>query len=102
MHPIVIFDGIFFFFKSSKIRTWHDQRDVGHDGCVEPKVLEPAMNRLPVDFEAIFLIFFTFVLFLSVFFKPARRAGTAASPCGVVAKGSANENHLYPNFVHWR
>ena len=66
MHPIVIFDGIFFFFKSSKIRTWHDQRgrDVGHDGCVRTKSIraghESTSCKLPVDFEAIFLNFFTF------------------------------------------
>ena len=39
---------------------------LGMMAAFEPKVLEPAMNRLPVDFEAIFLIFFTFVLLLLV------------------------------------
>ena len=41
---------------------------LGMMAAFEPKVLEPAMNRLPVVFEANFLNFFTFVLLLWLLF----------------------------------
>ena len=44
---------------------------LGMMAAFEPKVLEPAMNRLPVDFEANFLNFLnfsTFVLLLWLLF----------------------------------
>ena len=66
MHPIVIFDGIFFFFKWSEIRTWHDESDVGHDGCVRTKVIRAGHESTSCGLRSKFFEFFEFFYFCFV------------------------------------
>ena len=77
MQPIVIFDGIFFFFKSSEIRTQHDQRDVEHDVCVRTKGIRAGHESTSCGLRSnflnflllysVFLLWLLFVLFLVLF-----------------------------------